>query len=163
MGKHSLFAFLKAESAGQEDKMSQKSKAVHDWISSLMKSMDRNLDDEEKIKLLEDCGRACAGRHAKSEAAKHRGHLDGWLEALRRWVGPENMRKEGNSIRVIYSKCFCPLVQDSPPLMSNIYCNCSRGWLMEVFETVVERPVEVKLEDSIMRGGNQCGFSVILS
>ena len=128
-----------------------------------MKSIDKHLDNEEKVKLLEDCGRACAGRHAKLEAAKHKGHLDGWLEALSKWIGPENVRKDGNSIWIVYSKCFCPLVKDSPPLLSYTYCNCSRGWLKEVFETVLERPVEVKLEDSVMRGGNQCRFSVILS
>jgi len=161
--KQSLFAFSNAEWAGQEDEMKQKSKVVHDWISSLMKSMDEHLDDEEKIKLLEDCGRACAGRHAKSEAAKHKGHLDKWLEALRKWVGAENVRKEGDVIRVVYGKCFCPLVQDSPPLLSDTFCNCSRGWLKEVFETVVDNPVDVKLEDSIMRGGKHCRFFVRLT
>jgi hypothetical protein len=163
LGTRTLLAFSEAGGSGQEDQMSQKSKVMHDWISSLMKSMDKHVDAEEKIKLLEDCGRACAGRHAKSEAAKHTGNLEGWLQALRKWVGPENVRREGNSIRVVYSKCFCPLVQDSPPLLSDTYCNCSRGWLKEVFETVVGSSVEVKLEESIMRGGNQCRFSVMIS
>ncbi|MBN1225288.1 MAG: hypothetical protein JXB23_18715 [Candidatus Aminicenantes bacterium] len=161
-GKQSLFAFSKAVCADQEDRMSQKNKIVYDWILSLMKSMDKHLDDEDKVKLLEDCGRACAQRHAKTEAAKHKGSLDAWLGALRKWVGAENVRLEGNSIQVTYSKCFCPLVQDSPPLMAENFCGCSRGWLKEVFETVVDRPVEVKMEDSIMSGGKQCRFSIIL-
>jgi len=40
------------------------------------------------------------------------------------------------------------------------FCNCSRGWLMEIFETVLEEPVTVEMEDSIMKGGEQCRFSV---
>ncbi len=141
--------------------MAQKSKFIHQWISNLMKNMDEHLDEESKINVLEECGRACAESHAKPEAMKHKGNLDGWLGTIRKWVGSENVQKEENGVRVIYSKCLCPLVQDRPPLMSKTYCNCSRGWLMETFETVLEKPVEVKMEDSIMQGGKQCRFLVL--
>jgi len=154
--------FSTAKKDGQEDQMAQKKKFVHDWISDLMKNMDRHMGDEEKIRLLEECGRACAERHAKAEALKHKGNLENWLHVLKKWVGSENIQREANGVRVMYSKCLCPLVQDHPPLMSKTYCNCSRGWLKEVFETVVEKPVEVKLEDSIMQGGKQCRFTVFI-
>ena len=148
--------------AGQEDPMAQKSKFIHDWISNLMENMDEHLDEETKINLLEKCGRACAESHAKAEAMKHKGNLDGWLGTLKKWVGSANVQKEEGAIRVMYSKCLCPLVQDRPPLMSKTYCNCSRGWLMETFEAVLAKPVEVKLEDSIMQGGKHCRFLVFL-
>ncbi len=140
--------------------MAQKTKFVHDWISNLMRNMDQHLVEEEKIRLLEECGRACAKNHAQRVALKSRGNLDGWLATMKKWVGMNNIRKDENAVRVTYSKCFCPLVQDAPPLMSNTYCNCSRGWLKEVFETVMEKPVEVELEDSIMKGGQQCRFTI---
>jgi len=127
-----------------------------------MKNMDQHLEEKEKIKLLEECGRACARSHAQKEAVKFQGNLDGWLGTVKKWVGAENVRKDKNVVQVMYSKCFCPLVKDSPPLLSETYCNCSRGWLKEVFETVVGDPVEVNLEDSIMRGGKQCRFTVLL-
>lgn len=142
--------------------MAQKKKFVHDWILKLMENMDKHLDEKAKIKLLEECGRACAESHAKEEALKHKGNLEGWLGVLKKWVGAENIRKEKNVVQVMYSKCLCPLVQDHPSLMSKTYCNCSRGWLKEVFETVMEKPVEVKLEDSIMQGGKHCQFLVFL-
>jgi len=142
--------------------MTQKAKFVHNWILSLMENMDEHLDEEAKINLLEECGRACAERHAKAEALKQKGNLDGWLGVFKRWVGSENVRREDNTVRLTYRKCLCPLVQDRPPLMSTTYCNCSRGWLKEVFETVMEKSVEVKLEDSIMQGGKHCQFLVFL-
>lgn len=141
--------------------MTQK-KFIHNWILNLMEKMDEHLDEKAKINLLEECGRACAESHAKEEALKHKGDLDGWLGVFRTWVGPENVQMEDNALRLTYSKCLCPLVQDRSPLMSKTYCNCSRGWLKEVFETVMEKPVEVKLEDSIMQGGKQCQFLVFL-
>jgi predicted hydrocarbon binding protein len=154
--------FFTAKKDGEEDQMAQKSKFVHDWISNLMKNMDRQMDDEGKTRLLEECGRACAERHAKAEALKHKGNLDGWLGVFKKWVGSDNVRREDNAVHLIYSKCLCPLVQNHPPLMSKTYCNCSRGWLKEVFETVVEKPVEVKLENSIMQGAEQCRFTVLI-
>jgi predicted hydrocarbon binding protein len=157
-GKRGISAIILKDE--QEDLMAQKGKFIHDWILSLMENMDRRLDDDEKISLLEACGRACAGRHAKAEALKHKGDLEGWLGLFKKWVGPGNVRREDNAVHLTYIKCLCPLVQDLPPLMSKTFCNCSRGWLKEVFETVVEKPVEVKLEDSIMQGGKQCRFLV---
>jgi predicted hydrocarbon binding protein len=142
--------------------MAQKQKFGRDWILSLMKIMDSHLDGETKIKLMEECGRACARRSTKKEALKFRGQLDGWLEKMKKWIGEENIQKIENSVRVVYSRCFCPLVQNSPPILSDTYCNCSRGWLKENFETVVGRSVKVKIEDSIMRGGKECRFSILL-
>lgn len=142
--------------------MAQKQKILHDWLSNLMKNMDIQLDEESKIKVLEECGRACAEKHAKKEALKSKGNLGGWLATMKKWVGENNVQKEGNSIRLTYSKCFCPLVGSIEPLLSNTFCNCSRGWLKENFETVVGKPVNVKLEDSIMMGGKECRFSIQL-
>jgi len=159
-GSKLVFSSLKKD--GQEDPMTQKTKFIHKWILNLMDNMDEHLDEETKINLLEECGRACAERHAKAEALKHKGDLDGWLGVFKKWVGPENVQMEENAVQLTYSKCLCPLVQDRPPLMSTTYCNCSRGWLKEVFETVMEKPVKVKLEDSIMQGGKHCRFLVFL-
>jgi predicted hydrocarbon binding protein len=160
-GAAKLFSAVKRE--GQEDQMAQKKKFVHDWVLNLMNNMDRHMAEEEKITLLEHCGRACAESHAKAEASKHTGNLEGWLGVLKKWVGPENVRRKDDVVQIVYSKCLCPLVQDQPPLMSKTYCNCSRGWLLEVFETVVGKPVEVELEDSIMQDGSQCRFSIRIS
>lgn len=158
-GSNLVFSALKRD--GQEDLMTQKTKFIHDWIAKLMENMDEHLDEEAKINLLEECGRACAESHAKAEALKHKGNLEAWLGVLKKWVGSANVQRDKDAVLVMYSKCLCPLVQDYPPLMSKTYCNCSRGWLMETFETVTEKPVKVKMEDSIMQGGKQCRFFVL--
>ena len=142
--------------------MIQKQKFLHEWLSNLMKNMDKHLDEQLKIKVLEECGRACAEKHAKKEAYQSKGDLDGWLATMKKWVGANNVHKEGNTVRLVYSKCLCPLVGSIEPLLSKTFCNCSRGWLMKSFKTVVGKPVKVKLEDSIMMGGQECRFSIRL-
>ena len=98
----------------------------------------------------------------KGRGIKISGQLDSWLKKMKTWIGEENVKKEENSVRLIYSKCYCPLVQDSEPILSDTFCNCSLGWIKENFETVLQGPVKVKLEDSIMRGGKQCSFFIYL-
>jgi hypothetical protein len=140
--------------------MAGKQQFIHNWVSNLMKSMDSHLDETTKIKVLEECGRSCAKNNIKKEALKFKGKLDDWLSKMKQWVGKDNIQKEKNCVRVIYNKCFCTMVKDIPPILSGTYCNCSRGWLLEIFETVLEKPVEVRLEDSIMKGGKQCCFTI---
>ena len=140
--------------------MNKKQKHLHDWLTNLMKNMDTHLEEETKIKILEECGRSCAKNNIKEEALKYQGKLDDWLGKMKKWVGAKNIQKQEDRIQVVYSKCYCQLVQDIPPILSASFCNCSRGWLMEIFETVLEKPVTVEMEDSIMKGGEQCRFSV---
>lgn len=142
--------------------MAKNEKFIVDWISNLMKNMDNHLDEKTKINLLEECGRDCAKKLAKKEAIKNKGRLDKWLNKMGQWIGTENIWKEEKMIKIIYSQCFCPILKNSPPILSDTYCNCSRGWLKENFETVLERSVQVKLEDSILRGGKECRFTVFI-
>lgn len=135
-------------------------KFLHDWLKNLMENMGEQMDETKKIKLLEACGRDCAGAHARQEAQKHVGNLDAWLGTLKKWVGEANVKREGNQIQVVYSKCFCPLVQDSAPFANGAYCNCSRGWLLEIFETVIQKPVQVEKEETILGGGKECRFKI---
>jgi predicted hydrocarbon binding protein len=143
-----------------EDSMAQKTKFIHNWVSNLLKIMDEHLDEKKKFSLLEECGRACAESHVKAETLKHKGSVDSWLGVLKKWVGSENVQMHNNGVRVMYSKCLCPLVQDRASLLSKTYCNCSRGWLKETFETVLERPVKVEIEDTIMQGCKKCRFLI---
>ena len=44
--------------------------------------------------------------------------------------------------------------------LPDTFCYCSRGWMKEVFETIVEKPVDVNLIESVKRGGEACRFTV---
>ena len=140
--------------------MTQKPKFVHNWISNLMRSMDKHLDENKKIEIMEECGRVCAQNNTKKEALKYQGQLDAWLIKMKEWIGKENVWQEDNVIKLTYNKCYCPIIQNSQPGSLQNFCDCSRGWLKENFEAVLEGPVEVELEDSIMRGGKQCKFTI---
>ena len=130
------------------------------WVVNLLESIDANLDEDDKVRMMESCGRACAREGSVDEAKACHGDLDKLLEKLKKWVGKDNVRRKGNEIALTYTKCYCRLVADGPKRLPNTYCYCSQGWLKEMFETVTGRPVYVELRTSIKRGAKGCRFTV---
>lgn len=125
------------------------------WIVNVVENMDAKVDEKEKVRILEACGRSCARRGAVEAASKCAGDLDAFLSAMRKWIGEANVRREGSTVHLTYSKCYCPNVQSMEKVPAS-YCNCSRGWAKEMFETVLGKPVEVDLLSSIKRGDAEC-------
>ena len=132
------------------------------WVKNLIASIDENLNEKTKIKLMESCGRACAREEAKQSAKACRSDVEKFLSTMKKWIGKENVKKDGKTVTLVYPKCFCQLVADGPSKLPNTYCYCSQGWLKEMFETVVGKPVSVKLIDSIKRGAKTCTFTIRL-
>jgi hypothetical protein len=69
----------------------------------------------------------------------------------------------GTSFKVKYPTCYCPLASEIKEALSPTYCNCSAGWLKEMYETVTVKPVKVEVLETIKRGGQACRFNVILT
>lgn len=141
------------------------SKRMGKWVCQLMAGLDEHVDKETLAKVLEQCGRQCQSPifvekvrriHEKSK------DLDDFLDKLGKVY--KHLRREGNNIFIVYSKCYCPTVRNIPPgKLSATYCNCSRGWAKALFEGSLQRPVEVIMEKSIKRGDKECRFEIILS
>ena len=130
------------------------------WVKNLVDSLDAHLDEATRRRVMESCGRACARRGAIRAAETCAGDLDQWVATLKTWIGPENVLREGNVVRVTYPQCFCELVAEGPARLPDTYCYCSCGWLKETFEAVTQQPVEVTLFESVKRGGQACRFAV---
>lgn len=138
-------------------------KHFHKWIKSLMDNLDEYADEETRAKVLENCGRTCISRSFVNRAKacmKSAKDIDKFLDRLGKiW---SHLQRDGNNIYVAYEKCYCPLVKTYPEKLSPTFCNCSRGWIKELFESVLERSVDVKLEKSIRQGDDVCRFRVHL-
>jgi predicted hydrocarbon binding protein len=132
------------------------------WIENLMAAMDAHLDEGTRAGLLEPCGRACARLGPVASAERCRGDVDKLVATLEKWIGQGNAHRDGDVVHVVYPRCFCHLVAKGPERLPDTYCLCSRGWLKEMFETVVDHPVEVALLESVKRGAEQCRFTVTL-
>ncbi len=131
-------------------------------LTRFMTDIDAQLDEPRRIALMEARGRSCARLGPARIAEAHKGNLDAFIADFGRHMGPDGLRREGNVVKVKYPTCYCPLAAEIKEL-SPTYCNCSAGWLKELYETVTGKPVTVEVIETVKRGGQACRFNVILS
>jgi predicted hydrocarbon binding protein len=136
-------------------------KHTQNWIRTIIAGMDSHLDDATRSQLLEACGRACARGEGASPASQCQGDLDKFLAMVRIWHGAdETVVRDGDIVTILCSRCMCPLVGDNPGRLSGSFCECSFGWMKENFETILGRPVDVEVAETIHRGGEGCRFTI---
>jgi predicted hydrocarbon binding protein len=130
-------------------------------FAKLLKITDSYLDDEVKKIVLESLGRECA-KESKSYFENFINNPEGFLTELKKsWIDSAEYNKETQTIKVIGKKtdsCFCPFVDKS--ITPKEFCTCSLGHNKEVYETILGKTVEVTLDESILRGGERCSFSI---
>ncbi|MGD2141870.1 MAG: DUF6144 family protein [Candidatus Bathyarchaeota archaeon] len=139
-------------------------KHAHRWIAALVEALESEVDEEVMEKILIGCGRSCISKSFVDKArriSKESSNLNEFLESLgEEW---SHLKLENDEVYVEYERCFCPFVKNYPGTMSSTWCNCSRGWTKELFETVLEKPVKVEMMSTIRQGSDICRFKVKLS
>lgn len=147
-------------------------KHIHKWIYTLIRNLDAKVDEKTKILVLENCGRACITESFKQKVrkvSKESKNIDDFLNKLSKVWG--HLKIKGKDIYVEYPRCYCPIVSSYPgkPLKSwskrswqlpKSWCNCSRGWIKELFEQSLGKSAKVTLEKSIKQGDKICRFKV---
>jgi predicted hydrocarbon binding protein len=132
-------------------------------FAKMIGGMDSTIDQETKTKILENVGRTCAKENAAS-FAKFKGDPESFLEDMKRqWAERTEYDKYTKTMKIIGKKqesCFCPFVDKS--MTPKDFCNCSIGFNKEAFETIMGQPVDVKVEESILRGGERCSFTITM-
>ncbi len=132
------------------------------WITRFLESLDAEVPPPNRIALMEARGRSCARGGAIAAAKRCEGDVDKLVSTIAGWSGASEMRREGNRIRVAFTRCACPMVAEVTAPLSPTYCHCSVGWIKEMFETVSGSPVAVEVLETIKHGGTACRFDVRL-
>ena len=139
-------------------------KRMERWITCLIDALNEHIDEKTRAKILEQCGRQCQSQNFVKKARsiyKRSKNIDEFLNEFGKVY--KNLHKERDNVYIIYPKCYCSFVNKIPPeKLSSTYCNCSRGWVKELFEGALGRPVEVDMEKSIVNGDDQCKFRILL-
>jgi len=136
------------------------------WLEALLAGLDAEVDEKTRAQVMEHCGQACALHHEDIERTKIIQHdakeIDELLDRLNQqenfWCGKWVI--DGDIIYSVCEECGCPLVRAGLVEPSPTFCDCSRGWVKAVFETVLGRPMEVGLEQAIGQGDRVCEFVV---
>ncbi len=152
----SIFSKSVAQTNEDEDKI------ITDWIKDLLANLEQNLPDSTRQMIYKQNGRACARRGAITAAQAANGDLKSFINTLRKWIGAQNVIQKGNRITIRYDHCFCPIAKNKELNLPPEYCQCSIGWLEEMFTTVTGRPVQIQLISSILNRAGHCEFDILV-
>ena len=133
-----------------------------EYILTLMETLENRLDGKIRNALMNECGRACARRGGLFRMALDcRGDLKKFVRTAADRLGRDHIRfLDEATVHWSYPRCYCELVAEGPARLPETYCHCSVGWVLEMFETVLQRPVRVELLQSVKRGAPSCVFKV---
>ena len=136
---------------------------VRRWLPALIHGLDECTTEEQRVKILEFCGRACGEpdlqevRRIRDEA-RDREHLLQLINERIPWCG--EWEWVDGKIHTVCTACGCPLVVEGYLENCPTFCLCSRGWVKAVFTEALGEGVEVEVVQAIGRGDKCCEFSV---
>ena len=132
------------------------------WLPALIEGLDEWTTEEQRIKILEHCGRACGQPDLDDvpirQEARDRVHLLQLINERIPWCG-EWVGEDGQ-IHTVCTECGCPLVVEGYLENSPTFCLCSRGWVKAVFTEALGEEADVELLQAIGRGDECCEFVV---
>ena len=146
----------------------QTSQEKEDWrvgfgktrYTHLLKIIQEKVSPEAFEELIEEQGRFCSGQSGTIK--KFQGDLEGYLKMLKESWHEDSVYDKENGIITVASEdrteCFCPMIDTHK--VSDAVCNCSLGWQKQTYETVLGKQVDVKIKESLIRGGKKCIFEV---
>jgi predicted hydrocarbon binding protein len=128
-------------------------------LATLLTEIEPVLDPRTRSRIMRQLGRNCA--RSLGWAEKYKGDPKGFFEHMRRVLGETLSMDAGQQVITVATPerpCVCQLVADNKA--PAYYCDCSLGWQMETYETILGKPVEVTLKESALRGSTRCVFEI---
>ncbi len=134
------------------------------WLKRFMDVFDEELDQATRNRIMERNGQRCFIAAYGSRKQTDPAFLDEFLKK-------RGIRREGNDIYFDYVQnpkgmkvasgwCLCAFVAKGPDGLSGTYCQCSVGYVREMFSQIAGKPVKVELLESLKRGGKSCRFKI---
>lgn len=134
------------------------------WLKRFMDIFDEELDQATRYRIMEINGKRCFVAAHGAGKPPDPAALD---TVVKKW----GLKREGNDIYFDYVQnpkgmkvssgwCLCAFVAKGPEGLSGTYCQCSVGYVREMFSQIAGKPVKVELLESLKRGGKACRFKI---
>ncbi len=153
-------------------------KPLAEWVKSAVDRMDVLLPEETRRAVMEACGRNCSETNRRvidAGLARRRKHKteEAFIDAEVKASKASSRIERGDGVLYqIYTprgfgkkqRCFCSLARGlpDPERMSTTYCVCGEAFARNYWQSVLGRPVGVKLLESGLIGSNVCRFEIRL-
>lgn len=165
-GTTDVLAMNSAADDKEFERLKYEKQFIGNWLSDLLDSMDKTIDRETQVKIIEGCGRGCFNRFQfkKDIAIKGGGDLEKLIEA---YAQNFEIWREENVVHIRYGEtspgCYCAAAKNREPKPNDLHCECTRMTHQTIFETALGRPFKIDIAESVRRGGKTCHFVVHLS
>ncbi len=149
-----------------------------EWVKGAVDRMDALLPEETRKVVMESCGKNCseanrrvidAGIAKRMKAKTEEAFIDAEVKASKASV---KLERGDGVLYQIYTprgfgkglRCYCSLTRGLPESekMSPTYCKCGESFARTYWQSVLGRPVEVKLLESGLTGSDVCRFEIRL-
>jgi predicted hydrocarbon binding protein len=140
------------------------SKRTQAWIANVTEEIEKQTDPRTCARILEACGRRCTPLGLIERARKIYATSAGIPDFISR-LGEvfEAVRLEDDAVYVVYPTCYCGQIKGMPVSeIPDSYCDCSVGWIKQLFESVLDHPVHVERITSVVAGDSECRFRIEL-
>jgi predicted hydrocarbon binding protein len=140
-----------------------------EWIRNAVRRLENQVGKPTARKVMQACGMKCCGptqqKRAKQFMAESKSVEELLAKLNERGIGGGRLKlKDPNTIVGGYDWCYCGRVkQTRQPFPTDTWCHCSAGWYKSLFEAAFDKPVKVKLKQSIIQGADTCEFEIELS
>ncbi|MCP4764343.1 MAG: hypothetical protein GY870_21395 [archaeon] len=139
---------------------------LRERMNTMVKLMQNKEDSQNFNDILENMGRECCNKYKTSDKAKKyaddpKFFLDN-ITKFTIWDESADYDVEKGKIKVIgikRSACICPFAKVSG-LESQICDTCCVGFQKELFESLLNNPVNISIDESVLKGNNRCSVTV---
>ena len=143
------------------------------WWRDAMVRLENELGRDNAQEIMLACGQKCCGESHRKLARQYwqeSKNLKEFIDKLNNHIyrgqvsgiaGGRLKVKDAHTITGGYDQCYCGQVKHTTePFPNDIYCHCAAGWLKMLFESAFEKPVNVKMIQSILNGADSCEFLI---
>jgi hypothetical protein len=137
-------------------------------LKEIVKRMKSVLGSKKTKEIFISCGTMCCGatsRKLVKKAMEKSRSLKELIDNLnKKHIGGGRLKlKNARTITGGYDRCYCGMVSKARmPYPDLTYCHCSTGWYKQLFETALNKRVEVKILQSIVCGAKTCEFIITI-
>ena len=143
-------------------------KFIQNWVTDLMETIDQEVDEATKVKLISGCGRGCFQRHQFKQdiALKGKGDVDKLIEAYK--SNFEAWREGTDKVHIRFGEvnsygCYCPAARYRAGKPKDIHCYCTRATHQAIWEAALSKKVDIDILQTVRRGDKTCHFLVHLA
>jgi hypothetical protein len=138
------------------------------WWKNAVEQLENELGDEKAVEIMRICGSKCCGQGLRKTAKRLMDEsysVTDFLEKVSHYEVRDGELEyeliDENTILGRHNRCFCGQVKRSKERFhSGTYCQCSVEFNKQFFQAAFGRPVQVKLMQSILEGGDCCEFEI---